>query len=104
MTDHPQPEPGTIAWIDLTVPHVEQVRGFCRDVAGWEPSPVSMGANAALPAHWIIMYIVVSNLESSVERCRELGGTVLIEPRRMGDSTYCIIQDPAGAVCALYQP
>ena len=87
---------GTISWIDLTVSDAEQVRDFYQAVVGWKASPVGMGeyedysmnapedgeavagvchargANAALPPTWMI-YIVVDDLEYSMQRCEELG-------------------------------
>ena len=61
------------------------------------------GVNAALPSVWMI-YITVADLEAALARCRELGGKVLQDPKSMGPlSRYCVIQDPAGAVCALYE-
>ncbi len=119
-------EIGSIAWTDLTVENAEEVRDFYAAVAGWKPSPVEMGgyadfnmtapesgepkagvchargANADLPPQWLI-YIVVADVEASAERCRELGGKVLAAPKDMGgQGRYCVIQDPAGAVCALW--
>lgn len=121
-----KPTIGTIAWLDLTVSNAEEVRDFYRDVVGWDTSPVSMGeyedfnmnvpgtdtavagvchargSNADFPPHWLV-YIVVEDAEASAERCRELGGEIVIEPRSLGeDGTYCVIRDPAGAVAALY--
>ena len=119
------PPAGTIAWRDLTVDDAPGIRDFYRDVVGWEPSPVDMGeysdfnmldargnamagichargGNADLPPQWLV-YIVVEDVAVSVERCREGGGEVLVEPRSMGPDTFCVIRDPAGAVCALYQ-
>jgi hypothetical protein len=49
------------------------------------------------------MYIVVENIDKSLSECRELGGKIVDGPREMGKSRYCIIEDPAGAVVALYQ-
>lgn len=120
-----RPAMGTIAWRDLTVGDAPGVRDFYRDVVGWEPSPVEMGdyadfnmlasdgtpaagichargSNADLPAQWLI-YILVEDVPASAERCRDGGGEVLVEPRSMGTDAYCVIRDPAGAVCALYQ-
>lgn len=121
-----EPKMGRIAWQDLTVSDAEGVRDFYRRVAGWEPAPVDMGgysdynmlgadgepaagichargANADLPAQWLI-YIVVADVEASTAACLEEGGEVLVGPKGMGDARYCVIRDPAGAVCALYQP
>jgi predicted enzyme related to lactoylglutathione lyase len=40
-----------------------------------------------------------------VKRCKDLGGTIVIEPRPMGaQGTFCVIKDPAGAVAALFSP
>jgi predicted enzyme related to lactoylglutathione lyase len=126
MSD-PKPEVGSVAWVDLTVPEAESLRDFYRDVTGWKPKPVTMGDysdytmntpggdrpvtgvchargdNADLPAQWLI-YIVVANLDASIARCVELGGKVVAGPKSMGpQARFCVIQDPAGAVAALYQ-
>ncbi len=37
------PGPGTINWIDLTIPDAESVRKFHADVTGWKAAPVEMG-------------------------------------------------------------
>ena len=120
------PRPGTITWTDLTIANADGVRDFYAAVTGWTPEPLSMGAysdymmndadgvgtagicharegNAGLPAQWLI-YITVEDLDHSMSECERLGGSVLAAPRSYGGGRYCVIQDPAGAVCALYQP
>lgn len=119
------PRPGSITWQDLTVPDAEGLRHFYSAVAGWEPEPLSMGAysdyvmnadgqgiagichargaNAEIPPVWLI-YITVEDLDHSIEECLRLGGTLAAAPRSYGGGRYCIIKDPAGAFCALYQP
>jgi predicted enzyme related to lactoylglutathione lyase len=118
---------GTIGWIDLTVDNAEEVRDFYAAVVGWKIDPVDMGgyqdftmvtpaagdavagvchargSNADMPAQWMV-YVTVADVESSAARCRELGGRVVVGPRAMGDARFAVVQDPAGAVCALYQP
>jgi predicted enzyme related to lactoylglutathione lyase len=96
-------------------------------IKGWTPSPVSMGdysdfnmnapksgqptagichargANADLPAQWL-MYVVVEDIGKSRARCEELGGKLLTPIKDMGgEGRYCVIQDPAGAVAALWE-
>jgi predicted enzyme related to lactoylglutathione lyase len=118
--------PGTISWTDLTVEDAEQVRDFYEAVVGWTPSAVPMGGysdfvmnadggeavagvcharghNAELPPVWLV-YITVDDLDHSLEQCQRLGGSVLAPPRSYGGGRYCVIKDPAGAICALYQP
>ena len=119
--------PGTIGWLDLTVPDAVAVRDFYTLVTGWTPSAVSMGSyqdfcmhaeggemvagichargeNADVPPVWLI-YITVEDLEQSVKQCTENGGKLLSEIRSFGSQgSFCIIEDPAGAVVALFEP
>lgn len=126
MSDVKRPAVGSIAWRDLTVPDAGAIRDFYSRVVGWTAEPLDMGGyadfnmsmpgsdepqagicharagNAGLPAQWL-MYIVVANLERSLSACAALGGSIVSGPRQAGGARYCIIRDPAGAVCALYQ-
>lgn len=118
---------GEIGWIDLTVPDAAKVRDFYSQVVGWEHTEVDMGGysdfsmnlpgssktvagichtrgvNADMPPQWLI-YINVDNLEASLKACREAGGKILRGATSMGAGRMAVIQDPAGAVAALYQP
>lgn len=126
MADDNKPAIGSISWFDLTVEDAQQLRDFYQSVVGWTSSSVEMdgyddfcmvaaesenpvagvcharGSNADLPPQWLI-YITVADLSTSVERCVELGGTVVAPPRSLGGGSFAVIQDPAGAVAALYQ-
>jgi len=122
-----KPPAGTVAWTDLTVPDAEEIRDFYAEVVGWTSDPVDMGeysdfnmivpstsepaagichakgVNADLPPAWMI-YLVVEELDVSLAAVKERGGTILVGPKSMGPgSAYAVIQDPAGAVAALYQ-
>jgi uncharacterized protein len=125
MPEHPKV--GTVGWQDLTVPDAENIRDFYQKVIGWESSPVDMGgysdfnmtppgsdspivgvcharaANASLPPVWM-PYFIVHDLDRSLEACTGAGGELLSPIRTAGMGRYCAIKDPAGAVCALYQP
>lgn len=120
-------ETGSIGWIDLTVDNAEDLKIFYSEVVGWKSENVSMGeyndfnmissatgvpvagichkrgGNSEIPSQWMI-YIIVDKIEEKIKRCRELGGKVLLDIKEMGDyGRYCIIQDPANAVCALFE-
>lgn len=121
------PKVGTVGWIDLTVPNAAEVRDFYAAVTGWEPSPVSMGdyedycmapagagpvagvchargVNASLPSVWLI-YITVADLDASLQQVEITGGTILRPATGMGSyGRYAVVQDPAGAVSALFEP
>lgn len=123
----PHAAPGTIGWVDLTVGDAEGLRDFYAGVTGWRAQPLDMGgysdfvmtaasgdpvagichargANAGLPAQWLI-YIVVTDLDHSLDVCRGHGGTVVAGPKIMpGQGRYAVIRDPAGAAAALFEP
>ena len=128
MSNKEKPEIGSITWADLTVPNAEEVKDFYSKVVGWKSAPVSMGdyndfnmnapesgktkagichnrgGNFELPAQWLI-YITVKSVDESANLCKENGGKVLVEPKEMsGYGKYCVIEDPAGAVCTLFEP
>jgi len=118
------PRPGTVTWQDLTVGDAERVRDFYSAVVGWVPEPITMGAysdfvmkaggsevagichargaNAGLPPVWLI-YITVDDLDHSISECLRLGGSIVSAPRSYGGGRFCVIKDPAGAICALCQ-
>lgn len=117
---------GTVGWIDLTAPGADGLREFYQRVVGWRSRPVDMGGytdyamvapgsgqdtagvchargiNAEMPPVWLV-YFKVADLDASVAACRAAGGEVLAAPRQLGAVRLCVIRDPAGAVCALYQ-
>jgi uncharacterized protein len=119
---------GKITWFDLTVPNAEKVKDFYSKVVGWQSESVSMGdyndfsmnipgtgdavtgichargINADIPAQWLI-YITVQDVHKSIQQCEDAGGKVVVGPRKMGAyGEYAIIQDPAGAIAALFTP
>ena len=119
---------GAISWFDLTVPNAGELRSFYEKVVGWQSAPVNMGGyedsnmnlpgsgetvagichalgpNAGLPPQWL-MYITVEDVQHSVDECRAAGGKIIREPRKLGtQGEFCVIQDLAGAVVALFTP
>ena len=128
MADSPKNEIGSITWFDLTVENAGEIKNFYNKVIGWKSTPVKMndyedynmnkptdnqtvtgichakGGNANLPPQWLI-YITVENVDDSAKNCSELGGKIISGPKDMaGYGRFCVIEDPAGAVCALFEP
>jgi predicted enzyme related to lactoylglutathione lyase len=121
------PVPGRIGWVDLTVDDAPRVRDFYAGVTGWTPQPLTMGdyddhvmaapdgapqagvcharrPNEGLPPVWLV-YITVTDLDARVERVTALGGRALRAPKPSGPmGRFAVIADPAGAVCALFEP
>jgi predicted enzyme related to lactoylglutathione lyase len=117
---------GKIGWIDITADDAERLRDFCRNVIGWKPENVDMGDyadfNMTMPesgvpaadichargsnANWPgqrLIGIVVHDAEARARACTANGGNVLVGPKAMGDGKIGVIEDPSGAVAALYQ-
>jgi predicted enzyme related to lactoylglutathione lyase len=118
---------GKIGWIDMTVDDAQAVREFYEAVVGWKSEEVSMGdysdysmimpgtdecvagichargSNAELPSGWLI-YITVADVDASARDCKDHGGKLLVAPRDLAGGRFCVIEDPGGAVAALYEP
>lgn len=118
---------GKVGWIDMTVGNATEMRDFYATVVGLKPEDVDMGeyadynmtmpnsgesvcgvchsrgGNSDIPPGWLI-YFVVADVEASKKNCLESGGKIVVEPRDLAGGRFCIIEDPNGAVAALYQP
>jgi predicted enzyme related to lactoylglutathione lyase len=127
MASSDQPQAGSILWHDLTVDNAEEVSRFYENVVGWtrEEHPMeeysdynmnrpdggetvagvchARGPNANIPPQWM-MYVAVDDINRSIAACHEAGGDVIDGPRTMGDQSFAIVRDPAGAVLALIGP
>ena len=120
-------EVGKIGWIDMTVENAADVKDFYANVVGLKPEDVSMGeysdynmtmpatgepvagvchargTNADLPTGWLI-YFIVEDVEASAAKCEAQGGNIVTPVRGLAGGRFCVIEDPSGAVSALYQP
>ena len=120
-----EPALGRIAWTDLTVKDAPAIRDFWAQVAGWSPDEVSMGeyadfnmrdaegrpaagvchargSNADLPPVWL-SYVVVADMDVSLEAAVRLGGEVAVDPRGPVGGRMAVVRDPAGAMLALWE-
>lgn len=123
------PKPGTVGWIDLTVPNAEETRDFYTAVVGWKHEGCDMGgyqdyvmsppeagatpaagichargANAGLPACWLV-YFIVEDLDAAAAKVAMNGGTIVRPPAEMGGyGRFAVIRDPSGAACVIFQP
>jgi predicted enzyme related to lactoylglutathione lyase len=116
---------GKILWQDLTVKDAAAIKDFYCEVVGWTASAVAVGdhedynihdqdgnviagichnkgALSNFPAQWL-NYVIVENVAASTEKCKALGGKVIVEPSTMGGANFVVIEDPAGAVIALME-
>ena len=129
--------PGMPSWIDLSTPDQAGAKAFYSELFGWTytDNPISADdqsqfysmaqigeetaggiftlsnemAEAGMPPCWQL-YFTVAEVDASVARAVELGGSVLQEPfdvepaPGMAVGRVAVIQDPGGAVACLWQP
>lgn len=117
---------GKIFWQDLTVENAEQIRDFYCKVVGWTFEKVKQGDYddynivnpddgeivagichkkgeiKNFPSQWL-NYVMVEDIDSCIESCKNNGGKVIDGPKKMGKATFVVIQDPAGAYLALME-
>jgi hypothetical protein len=120
--------PGTFAWIELAASDAAAAKDFYTAFFGWTASdtPISDdevytiyrldGEDAAasyammadqraagVPSNWM-SYIAVENADATAARAGELGATVMAGPFDvMEHGRMAVLQDPTGAVFALWQ-
>ncbi|NMH58775.1 VOC family protein [Alteromonas ponticola] len=113
------------SWRDITVKDAESLVSFYEKVMGWTAEACSMGdyddyimkdsndnviggichargSNASYPTGWI-QYFTVPDLAASLNHAVANGGEQIGQVRSHGDAQFCVIKDPSGAYCALYQ-
>ncbi len=115
----------TNTWRDITVDDAEALVNFYEKVMGWTAEPFNMGdyddfvmkdkqgnvvggichakgGNESMPPGWI-QYFTVTDLAESLNHAVANGGEQIGHIRSHEDAQFCIIKDPTGAYCALYQ-
>ncbi len=114
--------PGRLCWNELASPDPDGSAGFYTELFGWtvepmEGSPMQYlviknrdghtngGIRAAAeqePTHWLV-YFGIDDLDAGISKVAQLGGNTLMEPMDIGDGNrIAAVQDPQGAVFALY--
>lgn len=123
MTQH---APGTFCWPELATTDQPRAKEFYTRLFGWgfDDSPIgegqvytmlklggrSVGAlfqmgqeQAGMPPHWA-SYVAVTSADESAAKAESLGGKVMAPPFDVMDvGRMAVIQDPQGAVVALWQ-
>jgi predicted enzyme related to lactoylglutathione lyase len=111
--------PGAFCWNELSSPDVQASAAFYGDLFGWAASPFEHSPDPYLvvmnhergnggireatdmPPNWLA-YFAVDDLDASLAKVEELGGTKHVGPMDIGIAKIGIVADPQGAVFALY--
>jgi hypothetical protein len=113
--------PGAFTWNELASPDVEASAGFYGDLFGWTTEAMEGGpfpylviksadgrTNGGIrpqmpqePPYWLV-YFGVDDADAGAAEVERLGGSKLSGPMSIGPGQIAIVQDPQGAVFALY--
>jgi predicted enzyme related to lactoylglutathione lyase len=113
--------PGALSWNELGSPDLDGSASFYGELFGWTTTPMegadppylvisndghSNGgirppAPPGTPPSWLV-YFATAEIEASLAKATELGGQVFVEATDIGIAKIAVVQDPQGAVFALY--
>lgn len=113
--------PGALVWNELATGDLDASSSFYSRLFGWEIAPFegssepylsirNAGANnggirpltpPGTPPHWLV-YFGVQSIEETLSKVDGLGGSTLAGPIDIEMAKIAVVQDPQGAVFAIY--
>jgi uncharacterized protein len=113
--------PGALTWNELASTDPDASAEFYGELFGWKVEPFegmqmtylgiqnsdghsNGGIRSAMenePSYWLV-YFGTADIDADTGRAGELGGTTLVPPTDIGVGKIAVLQDPQGAVFALY--
>ncbi len=130
MTEVTRHEPGSFSWVELATSDPAAAKSFYTALFGWTPADSPMGpgpedvytrlqiggkdvgalykmmkeqAAQGVPPHWLC-YVTVANADETAAKAKSLGATILAEPFDVMEyGRMAMVQDPEGAVFAIWQ-
>jgi uncharacterized protein len=113
--------PGALAWNELASPDLDASKAFYSALFGWTVEQMEgmempyliiknqdgwmnggiRPAQGPEPSYWL-NYIGTEEIDAGIAKVSELGGSKLMGPIDIGSGKIAIVQDPQGAVFALY--
>ena len=113
--------PGALCWNELATPDLGGSTEFYSELFGWTVAPFEASPEPYLsikngeinnggmreptppdtPPHWLV-YFATDDIDPALSKVEELGGTKLAGPIDIQMAKIGVVQDPQGAVFALY--
>jgi predicted enzyme related to lactoylglutathione lyase len=112
--------PGALVWNELQSPDLDSSASFYSQLFGWDVAPFegmperylsikNAGANnggmreltPGQPPSWLV-YFGIEDIDAGLAKVDELGGAKLMGPIDIQIAKLAVVQDPQGAVFALY--
>jgi uncharacterized protein len=123
MPEITKSDPGTFCWIELATSSRREAQQFYTSLFGWNAREVPIGEdepyvmlekngknvgalyqNTQAPPNWL-SYVTVDSADDTAKTARDLGANLIQEPFDvMEHGRMAVVQDPQGAVFALWQP
>lgn len=129
MQETTQYKTGNFCWVELGTTDAGAAKNFYKQLFGWDYFDAPMGPDMTysliningkeigglyqltsdmlrqgIPPHWL-SYISVTNADDATAQATSAGATLLKGPFDVGDAgRMSVIQDPTGAVFAIWQP
>jgi predicted enzyme related to lactoylglutathione lyase len=111
---------GALCWNELASVDPDASADFYRELFGWQIEPMEGATMPYLviqnqgtgnggirpaqenePSYWLV-YLGADDINADTSKAGELGATTLVEPIDIGVGQISVLQDPQGAVFALY--
>jgi uncharacterized protein len=114
--------PGALSWNELSSPDPDASASFYGDLFGWTTTPMEGSETPYLviqtaagrsnggiqtpmaadtPPFWLV-YFATDDLDGALAKVQAQGGNVLMPATDIGVAKIAVVQDPQGAVFALY--
>jgi hypothetical protein len=112
--------PGAFCWNELASPDLDAAPGFYSELFGWVAEPFEgsempyltirngehvnggmRGKQPMEPPYWLV-YFAVDDIDAGMAKVGELGGQTIAGPYDLPMAKIAVVQDPQGAVFALY--
>jgi uncharacterized protein len=116
---------GTFVWDELMTSNIDATKSFYTEVFGWTTRELDMGDAGSYTIfataggdeiaggmsiqpgmqaspHWL-PYIATDDIEKTVARARELGGTALVESMDVPEGRIAVLKDPIGATFGIHK-
>jgi predicted enzyme related to lactoylglutathione lyase len=106
-------EPGALCWNELQCSNTHAAENFYERVFNWQANTMDMGGFSYTlfmlgsqqvagmlgrdgPARWTVSF-AVADCDATVAKAKQLGGTVIEEPRDLPVGRFAVLADPEGA-------
>jgi predicted enzyme related to lactoylglutathione lyase len=115
-------EPNTMCWCELDTTDTDSAKKFYTSLFGWgakvggdytefQRGGTSIGGMMKIPKEWgpvppsWLIYFAVEDCDRSAAKAGELGGKAVVAPTDIEKvGRFAVMQDPQGAVFALFKP